>query len=76
MDRELMKQLCAAVFKNVHAHPAERPVALTINVAKIAEWQASMPSDIVNNLLQNDAMLESALGYENFCMSCVEKSPP
>lgn len=71
-NRELAKHLCMNVFKQIHAHPdVSHPVTLTLDVAKMREWYASLPPSIVSSLVQDESLLESAMGYENFCMDVV-----
>jgi len=63
MDRELSKQLCINVLQSITKIDCKK---IIIDVEKLKTWHAELDN---KNILKNNTILDSCMGYENFCLA-------
>ena len=70
-DRELFKAVCVAVVRHMQGHPEWVEDELTVDTKRLRSWL------LANTGMSTDAeVLDSAMGYNNFCMDVVSATRP
>ena len=65
MERELSKTICVSLIQHLQKHPNCSIDVLTVDMKKLRSWFLS------NKEISNKEILESAMGYNNFCLDIV-----